>query len=230
MDGDVLRDRRHLFSDLFKRVDLNGGLAPAIVFFRQAQPRPDTVKPVRAIGLIGFARLELGIQEVVKFFQPGIDLVLRDRAFLDQAIPVKRQRGRMLGDRLIHDRLSEAWIITFVMAVAAIAEHVHHHVLAEFLTVLGCDLSGEGRCFGIIAVHMEDRRLNHERHVRRVGRGPAVLWIGGEANLIVDHEMNSAAGAVAFLGLTAQSTPPRSLGRQRLHRHARAGGARCAPC
>jgi hypothetical protein len=43
---------------------------------------------------------------------------------------------------------------------------------------------------------VEDRRLDHLRHVGGIGRRARVRGIGGEADLVVDDEMDRAAGAV----------------------------------
>ena len=83
------------------------------------------------------------------------------------------------------------------MAVAAVAEHVDDHRLAEALAELDGDLGDVDHGFGIVAVHMEDRRVDHLGDVGRVGRGAREARRRGEADLIVDDEMQRAAGAVA---------------------------------
>ena len=52
--------------------------------------------------------------------------------------------------------------------------------------------------FGIVAIHMEDRRLHHQRDVGAIGRGARIDRRGGEADLVVDDEMDGAAGAEAL--------------------------------
>ena len=49
----------------------------------------------------------------------------------------------------------------------------------------------------IVAVHVEDRHLDHLRDVGGVHRGARVFRQGGEADLIVHHDVDRAAGAVA---------------------------------
>ena len=43
--------------------------------------------------------------------------------------------------------------------------------LLELLAELGGDLGGKDHRFGIIAIDMEDRRLDHLGDVGRIGRG-----------------------------------------------------------
>ena len=45
---------------------------------------------------------------------------------------------------------------------------------------------------------MEDRRIDHLRHIGRIGRRARITRIGGEADLVVDDEVHRAAGAVAL--------------------------------
>ena len=104
----------------------------------------------------------------------------------------------MRADRLVHQRLGERRLVAFVVAVAAIAEHVDDDRLLEFLPEFGRDLGGVDHRFRIVAVHVEDRRLDHLGDVGRIGRGARIARIGGEADLVVDDEMHRAAGAVAL--------------------------------
>ena len=83
------------------------------------------------------------------------------------------------------------------MAEPPVAEHVDNDVAAELLAELGGDLDHENRGLGIVSVHVEDRGLHHEGAVGRIGRGAAVLRRRGEADLVVDDEVQAAPGPVA---------------------------------
>ena len=104
----------------------------------------------------------------------------------------------MRGDLLVHHRLGERRLVAFVVAMPAIAEHVDDDRLVEFLPEFDRDLGREHHGFRIVAVHMEDRRVDHLRHVGRIGRGARIARIGGEADLVVDDEVQRTAGAVAL--------------------------------
>ena len=101
-------------------------------------------------------------------------------------------------DLLVHHRLGEHRLVAFVVTVPAIAEHVDHDRLVEFLPELDRNLGREHHGLGIVAVHVEDRRVDHLGHVGRIGRGARIARIGGEADLVVDDEMQRTAGAVAL--------------------------------
>lgn len=48
----------------------------------------------------------------------------------------------------------------------------------------------------IVAVDVEDRRADHLGDVGAVFGGPGMFGCGGEADLIVDHDVHGAAGAI----------------------------------
>ena len=103
----------------------------------------------------------------------------------------------MRPDRLVHQRLGERRLVALVVAEAPVAEHVDDDRRLERLPELGRDLGGIDHRLGIVAVHMEDRRLDHLGDVGRIRRRARVARIGREADLVVDDEMHGAAGAVA---------------------------------
>ena len=103
----------------------------------------------------------------------------------------------MGADGAIHQRLGEGRLVAFVVAEAAVAEHVDHDRLVEPLPVFGGDLGAEHHRLGVVAVGVEDRRLDQLGDVGGVRRRARVARIGGEADLVVDDEMHRAAGAVA---------------------------------
>ncbi len=84
------------------------------------------------------------------------------------------------------------------MTEAAVAEDVDDHILAEHLAELGGNLGGVDDGLGVVAVDVEDRRLDHQRDVGRVGRCAAEVGRGGEADLVVHDDMHGAAGTVAL--------------------------------
>jgi hypothetical protein len=149
----------------------------------------------------------------------------------------------MLADLGVHQRLGEARLVAFVMAEAAIAPHVDHDVALELLAELDRDLAGEGHRFGIVAVDVEDRRLDALGDVRRIGRGARELRARREADLVVDDEVDAAAGIVAADAREAEAFPDDALARHRrvamdqhgqdllvLGRDRRAASAARGPC
>ncbi len=137
----------------------------------------------------------------------------------DQPVGVDLARGRMLADDLVHHRLRGRRLIRFVVAVAAVTDEVDDDVLVEMLAILEREARDEHHRFRIVPVHVEDRRLEHLRDVGAVHRRARVARIrGGETDLVVDDDVDGAAGV--------ERARLREL--QRLHDDALAGEGRIA--
>ena len=103
----------------------------------------------------------------------------------------------MAADHLVHLRLREGRFVAFIVAVAAVAEQVEHHGLVELHAEFGGDLRRIDHRFRIVAVDVEDRRLDHLGDVGRIGRRTREGRVRGEADLVVDDDVHRAGDAVA---------------------------------
>src|SRR3546814_5750558 len=56
---------------------------------------------------------------------------LVDHALGGQPVGIDRRDGRMLADRVIHQRLGEARLVALIVAEPAVAPHVDHNVALE---------------------------------------------------------------------------------------------------
>ena len=83
------------------------------------------------------------------------------------------------------------------MAVAAVAVDIDHDIAAEFLAELESDPGNFDDCQRILAIHMENRGIDNLGDVGAVGGRAGIHRQGGEADLVVDDEVNGAAGFVA---------------------------------
>ena len=83
------------------------------------------------------------------------------------------------------------------MTAAAVANDVDDNVFLEFLTEFERQLSDAIDGLRVVAVHVEDWRLNRLGDVGRINSRARLRWRCGEANLIVDHDVNGSTGAVA---------------------------------
>src|SRR5438477_517049 len=63
-------------------------------------------------------------------------------------------------DLLVHQRLGEHRLVRLVVAVPAVAEHVDDDVALEVLAIFGGDARDVDHGLGIVAVHVQDRRLH----------------------------------------------------------------------
>src|SRR5579883_624335 len=103
----------------------------------------------------------------------------------------------MRADHPVHQRLGEARLVALVMPEAPIAEHVDDDWFVESLPKLDRDFGAIDDRFGIVAIDVKDRRLDQLGDVGGVRRRARIARIGGEADLVVDDEMDRAAGAMA---------------------------------
>ena len=121
-------------------------------------------------------------------------------ALAHERLGVARARRRMCLDELVHARLRERGLVGLVVAVPPVADHVDDDVLAEGLPELEREPHHPDARFGVVAVDVEDGRLDHLGDVGRVDGGPGRVGRGGEAELVVDDEVDGAADAIAAQG------------------------------
>ena len=126
-----------------------------------------------------------------------VGAVLGDVAHLEEALHVHLAHRRLAVDGLVHERLGVARLVALVVAVAAVAVHVDDDVHAEALPPLGGEVGGLGHGLRVLPVDVEDGDLEHPRDVGGVAGGAAVLGVGGEADLVVDDDVDRAARGVA---------------------------------
>ena len=169
---ETLRYHSDLRSDLFERGKRDAGMAAARVIgiARRFDVGPAAVKPVGAVCLVALARFELGIELGAPIHPHLFDFACADDVLADKLVGVDLARGRMLADRLVHQRLGKRRLIALVVAKAPVAEHVDDDGTLEFLAELGCDLGCKHHGLRVVAVHVEDRCLDHLGHIGRIGR------------------------------------------------------------
>src|SRR5690606_26490367 len=156
------------------------------------------IQPDGFVQAVALGTLELALQMLPECRLLPLDLVRRDDAFRDQPLGIFVRYRLLLPDLLVHERLSEGRLVTFIMPMPPVADHVHHDRLVEALPELDGDARAMHDRLRIVAIHMEDRRLDHAGDIGRGGRGAREARRGGEADLIVDDEMKRAARAVAL--------------------------------
>ncbi len=161
--------------------------------WRLRQHRTWFGRPAGRLAGLGECPFELGL--VVP--QDLLGLVDRDVAPPDQRLGVDLAGRALDVDQVVHERLGERRIVGLVVAATTVADHVDDDILGERLAVRERQLANPDHRLGIVAVHVEDRRLNRAGHVGAVDARPRRARIGGKANLVVHHDVNRAARAVA---------------------------------
>ena len=209
--AEIRRDGRDRFADALEAVDVDASYATAGFVVGQRQARPAAIEPVGLVGTVAGGGRELTFKMGPEARSHAFEFVGRDDAFLDQLAAIHLGDRRVGLDLLVHQRLRERWLVALVVAEAAITEHVDDDRLLELLPELGCDLGDVDDRFRVVAVDVEDRRFDHQSDVGAVRRRARVARVGGEADLVVDHEVDRTARAV-----TLEARQPETLGHNAL--------------
>ena len=171
-------------------------ITPASEDWEEGSSRPATVSGCDGLeALPGLKEHALELSQVV--LRHLLGLVRGDVATADERLGVKVAHGPLGLDEVVHARLGHRGVVALVVAAAAVADHVDDHVSAKLLAVLEGEPGGAHARLGVVAVHVEDRDLVALGDVSAVPRGSAVLRPGGESDLVVDDDVDGAAGLVA---------------------------------
>ena len=185
-----------------------------LVVDRLVEARPASAEPVGLVRLVALGGLELLVEMRDEFCRDLVAVTFVDHALGDEALRIDLGDLRMLADDVVHQRLCELRLVAFVVPEAAITPHVDHHVAPETLAVFDREFAGEGHRFGIVAIDVQDRRHHALRHVAGVGRVAREVGRGGEADLVVDDEVQAAAGVVARHARQREAFPHHALARE----------------
>ena len=176
--------------------------------------RPAPVEPVRLVRPEALRRLELGFEHVPEAGADLLCLGLLDHAFFGEPLGIDRDDARLLPDPLVHERLREGRLVAFIVAMPPVADHVDHDGLVELLAEFGRHTRAVNDGFRIVAIHVENRRLDHTGNVGRVGRRARETRRRREADLVVDDEVKRAAGAVPLQAGQAEALRYHALARE----------------
>ena len=199
---------RELLGELRMHREARGGRGEDVVDLvdhclvdRRTQMRPDAAaldRPLSDTSLgSDLARL------VERRLQPGAEVVECCLFIVGgEGSTLHERRGVQLPDRgsfvdpAVHLGERVAGVVAFVVTVTSVADHVDHDVLVELLAVLERQSGDPDTGFWIVAVHMEDRGLDHLGHVGGVLRRTSCVRRRGETDLVVDHDVHAAADSI----------------------------------
>ena len=146
----------------------------------------------------GERHVAAALQGVAVLLHHLVGLGGTDHVLFDQLFDVALTGGRQGADAGVHQRLGLHRLLGLVMPPAAVADDVDHHILAEAHAVVGGQLGDEHHRLGVVAVDVEDGRLDDLGDLGAVLRRTGVIAaVGGEADLVVDDDVDRAAGLEA---------------------------------
>ena len=137
------------------------------------------------------------LHRLVRLGHHPFGLLGRHIAFGNESLRELRPHGRVVGDRLRHERLRVRGLVLLVVTEAAVPDEVDDDVVAEALAKGHCQLRRGHGSLRVVGVHVDDRRVEALREVARVAGRAAFRRIGREADLVVRDQMERAAGRVA---------------------------------
>ena len=117
---------------------------------------------------------------------------------VDQFLGVELMGRRPGLDAVVHLRLRKIGFVALIVPIAAVAYQIDDHILGKGVAVLGRQPGHVHQGFGGLAMDVKNGHHEHLGHVGGVTRGSGVIRQSRVTDLVVDHDMNGAAGAVAL--------------------------------
>src|SRR6516164_10010884 len=109
VDVEAFRHRGDLGTDLLELLDRDAGAPAAWIVgdFGNLHAGPAAVEPIGTIGLVALAGLDLGVEPRAPIGLHLLDFALGYHTLAGELLGIDVERGRMLADRLVHQRLGE---------------------------------------------------------------------------------------------------------------------------
>ncbi len=140
---------------------------------------------------------EDGLKALPELLADRLGVRVGDVAAADEGLGVETARRPLLFDQVVHQRLREARIVALVVTAASVADDIDDDVLGEPLAVIEGQLRHPCHRLRVVPVDVEDRGLDHFGDVGAVEGRPRLDGCGGETDLVVDDQVDRAAGLVA---------------------------------
>jgi hypothetical protein len=126
-------------------------------------------------GLGGVGLGERDLEAVLEVRLRLVVLLLGDVAAADERLGVEAPHGALRLDEVRHQRLRHRRVVALVVTATAVADEVDDDVAVELLAVGDGELCDADDGFGVVAVDVQDRRLDGLGDVGGVDRGAPVL-------------------------------------------------------
>ena len=161
-------------TDFFEALQFDTSVLKFAVQLRILNLLPSLRRPLLFIESIIFALLIRVLIFLVGLCFNGAKLSFSN-ALLNELLPVHVSDRLLVLDYVIHQRLSERWLIKLVMAHLAVTDQVNDHVSVELLSILSSDFKNTCYVLQCISVNVEDWSLNRLGQVRAVETRTALV-------------------------------------------------------
>ncbi|MNX11170.1 hypothetical protein D3C86_409270 [compost metagenome] len=194
---EAFRNRRDAFADALEFGQRHGGVGLVGPLGAQERRPVDGVLAL-VVGQHRFDGALAVFHELAVVLDELIGFAFGQHALRGQLVGVQLARAGVMADALVHQGLRQRRGVLLVVAQLAEANDVHDDVMTELQAVVQGQLGDEHHGFGIVAVDVEHRGFDHLDHVGAIQRRTRVARVGrGEADLVVDDDVQRAARAVA---------------------------------
>mmetsp|Transcript_7917 Transcript_7917/g.23438 ORF Transcript_7917/g.23438 Transcript_7917/m.23438 type:complete len:649 (+) Transcript_7917:486-2432(+) len=190
VEFEIFGDRSRLHADVLEGLDIDARGPHAAVLPGTFEALPLGTQPVVALDLVGSGRLEVGLVTLERELSDLVELLLRRGPLLDEALLENVQGGGVLGNLLVQFGLRKHGLIELVVSVAAVAYHIDNDVGSPLVPPLDGGLDGGRDREGIVAVAVEDGRVERLAEVGAIGGGTGMDGVGRETDLIVHDDVD----------------------------------------
>lgn len=198
--GEALGSSRDSFSDalqqLFFGTSRTSGECLLSKLLGRWESLPRRREPLLARRDVVLGAVSSGLEHAPHPLLVLLDVLLGERLAANKELGVLRQRSRLLLDRLVHPWLGEQRLVGFVVTVTTVADDIDDDVLLELSTVVRRELAHEVDGLDVVAVNVEDGCVDCLGDIRGVGSRAREARVGGEADLVVDDEVDGSSGSV----------------------------------
>jgi hypothetical protein len=104
----------------------------------------------------------------------------------------------MIFDRLIEERLGDGRIVHFAVAMATVADHVHHHVAAESVSVFQGYAADAHYRVHVFGIHVEDGNGLAAGDLSGEARGVFLVVQGGKAQQVIGDDVDGPANRITL--------------------------------
>jgi hypothetical protein len=118
---------------------------------------------------------------------------------------------RMIFDLCVAQRLRDGGIVDFAVAVAAVSDEVDDHIGVELVAILGGEGGDADDGSRVLGVDVEDGDRQALGEVGGEPGGVRFLGLGGEADEVVDDDVDAASDRVAVDGGEVEGLGPDAL-------------------
>lgn len=94
----------------------------------------------------------------------------------------------------LHQRLCKVWIINFIMTMFSLPNYIDYNIFFESVSLINGSFESVLDFNRLLSVDMNNRAVSRPAQISRLQPMSVICWVGGEPNLIVDHDMDGSSG------------------------------------